>query len=84
LVEGRFEAARQHVIDINEVTLSADAASKEIDGCLEISITGTGRRTLVAIQRMVPAWASTKNDRQRWSTKAASFCGLRTNPVCHQ
>jgi hypothetical protein len=67
-----LEALRQHLIDMNEVTLRADAAPKEIDGGLEIAVTGTGR-TLVAIQRMVPASAQTMNGHQGWSTKAASL-----------
>ena len=54
-----LEALRQHLIDMNEVTLRADAAPKQIDGGLEIAITGTGR-TLVAIQRMIPAYAQTR------------------------
>ena len=49
-----LEALRQHLIDMNEVTLKADAAPKQIDGGLEIAVTGSGR-TLVAIQRMIPA-----------------------------
>jgi hypothetical protein len=67
-----LEALRQHLIDMNEVTLRVDAAPKEIDGGLEIAVTGTGR-TLVAIQRMVPAWAQTMNGHQGWTTKAASL-----------
>jgi hypothetical protein len=67
-----LEALRQHLIDMNEVTLNADAAAKPIDGGLEIAVTGDGR-TLVAIQRMVPAWASTMNGHQGWSTKAATL-----------
>jgi hypothetical protein len=67
-----LEALRQHLIDMNEVTLSADAAPKQIDEGLEIAVTGTGR-TLVAIQRMIPAWAQTMNGHQGWSTKAASL-----------
>src|SRR5260370_37822109 len=67
-----LEAVRQHLIDMREVTLRADAAPKEIDGGLEIAVTGTGR-TLVAVQRMVPAWAQTMNGHQGWSTKAASL-----------
>jgi hypothetical protein len=38
---------------MNEVALRADAVPKEIDGGLEVTITGSGR-TLVAIQRMIP------------------------------
>jgi hypothetical protein len=67
-----LEALRQHLIDMKEVTLSADAAPKQIDGGLEIAVTGTGR-TLAAIQRMVPAWALTMNGHQGWSTNAASL-----------
>ena len=64
-----LEALRQHLIDMNEVTLRADAAPKQIDGGLEIAVTGNGR-TLVAIQRMVPAWAQTMNRRRGWTAKA--------------
>jgi hypothetical protein len=67
-----LEALRQHLIDMNELTLKADAAPQQVDGGLEIAVTGSGR-TLVAIQRMVPAWAQTMNGHQGWSTKAASL-----------
>jgi hypothetical protein len=67
-----LEALRQHLINMNDVTLRADAAPKEIDGGLEIAVTGSGR-TLVAIQRMVPAWVQTMNGYHGWSTKAASL-----------
>jgi len=64
-----LEALRQHLIDMNEVTLRADAAPKQIDGGLEIAVTGNGR-TLVAIQRMVPAWARMMNGQHGWTAKA--------------
>ena len=67
-----LEALRQHLIDMNEVTLRADAASKQIDGGLEIAVTGTGR-TLVAIQRMIPAYAQNVNGYNGWTAKAASL-----------
>ena len=67
-----LEALRQHIIDMNEVTLRADAAPKQIDGGLEIAISGT-ERTLIAVQRMIPAWAQTMNGHQGWTTKAASL-----------
>ena len=51
-----LEALRQHLIDMNDVTLKAHASAKPIDGGLEIAVTGTGR-TVEAIQRMVPAHA---------------------------
>jgi len=54
---------------MNEVTLRADAAPKQIDCGLEIAVTGNGR-TLVAIQRMVPAWARMMNGQHGWTAKA--------------
>jgi hypothetical protein len=65
-----LEALRQHLIDMNEVTLKADAAPKQIDGGLEIAVTGSDR-AIAAIQRMVPAWVSTMNGHQGWSTKGS-------------
>jgi len=63
-----LEALRQHLIDMNEVTLRADAAAKPIDGGLEIAVTGSGR-TLAAIQRMVPAHAQEINGLNGWNAK---------------
>lgn len=51
-----LEALRQHLIDMNEVTLKADAAAKPVAEGVEIAVTGAGR-TLEAIRRMVPAHA---------------------------
>jgi len=51
-----LEALRQHLIDMSEVTLKADAVTKPIDGGIEVTVTGTGR-TVEAIQHMVPAQA---------------------------
>ena len=51
-----LEALRQHLIDMSEVTLKADAVTKPIDSGIEVTVTGTGR-TVEAIQRMVPAQA---------------------------
>jgi len=63
-----LEALRQHLIDMNEVTLKAEAAATPIDGGLEIEVTGAGR-TLDAIQRMVPAHAQELNRMNGWSAK---------------
>lgn len=65
-----LEALRQHLIDMNEVTLKADAVAKPVDGGLEIAVTGSDR-TLIAIQRMVSAQAREINDLNGWSAKAA-------------
>lgn len=51
-----LEALRQHLIDMNDVTLKADAQPKPIEGGLQIAVTGEGR-TIAAIQRMVTAHA---------------------------
>jgi hypothetical protein len=67
-----LEALRQHLIDMNEVTLKADAAAKSIDGGVEIAVTGSGR-TLAAIQRMVPAHAHELDMIKGWSAKTASL-----------
>jgi len=67
-----LEALRQHLIDMNEVTLKAAESAKAADGGLEITVTGEGR-TLTAIQRMVPAWATTMNGYKGWVTKAATL-----------
>jgi ribosomal protein L15 len=47
-------ALREHLIDMNEVTLHAAAAQHVVDNGIEITVTGEGR-TLAAIKRMVPA-----------------------------
>src|SRR6516165_680806 len=67
-----LEALRQHLIDMNEVTLKADADAKTVDGGLEMTITGAGR-TLVAIQRMIPAYAQHVNGLNGWTAKASSL-----------
>jgi hypothetical protein len=52
-----ISALRQHLIDMNEVTLRAAAAERMLDNGIEIAVTGEGR-TLDAIKRMVPAHVS--------------------------
>jgi hypothetical protein len=46
-------ALREHLIDMDEVTMRAIAKSRMLDGGVEFTVTGTGR-TLAAIKRMVP------------------------------
>ncbi len=47
-------ALREHLIDMDEVTLRAAAAERTLEDGVEIAVTGQGR-TLEAIKRMVPA-----------------------------
>jgi hypothetical protein len=67
-----LEALRQHLIDMNEVTLKADAAAKQIDVGLEIAVTGSGR-TLAAIQRMITAHVKEINGLNGWSAKTEAL-----------
>ena len=61
-------ALRQHLIDMNEVTLKAIAAEHMLDNGIEIAVTGDGR-TLEAIKRMVPAHVSVLRE-VGWNAKS--------------
>ena len=63
-----IDALRQHLIDMNEVTLHAAAAQRMIDNGVEITVTGEGR-TLEAIKRMVPAHVNELRE-IGWSAKS--------------
>jgi hypothetical protein len=52
-----ISSLRQHLIDMDEVTLRAKAAERVLENGIEIAVTGEGR-TLEAIKRMVPAHVS--------------------------
>jgi hypothetical protein len=52
-----IDALRQHLIDMNEVTLHAATAQLVLDNGIEITVTGEAH-TLEAIKRMVPAHVS--------------------------
>lgn len=64
-----IEALRRHLIDMNELTLKAKAATTPVDGGARFDVTGEGR-TLEAIQRMVPAHTHEINGLNGWSAKA--------------
>jgi hypothetical protein len=49
-----ISALRQHLIDMDEVTMRAAATERTLDDGIEITVTGEGR-TLDAIKRMIPA-----------------------------
>jgi hypothetical protein len=59
---------RQHLIDMNEVTLRAVATERMLDNGIEITVTGEGR-TLEAIKRMVPAHVNELRE-IGWSAKS--------------
>ena len=62
------DTLRQHLIDMNEVTLHAAAAQRMTDNGIEITVTGEGR-TLEAIKRMVPAHVNELHE-IGWSAKS--------------
>jgi hypothetical protein len=69
-----IDALRQHLIDMNELTMRAQAKEVQIPGGARILVTGTGR-TLPGIQRMIPAHAVDINGLYGWSAKAKSITG---------
>jgi hypothetical protein len=75
-----LEALRQHLIDMNEVTLRADAAATPVAGGLTIAVTGGGR-TVAAIQRMVPAHAQEIDGLNHWRVTSAALANGATLTV---
>ncbi|TMH37265.1 MAG: hypothetical protein E6H66_03365 [Betaproteobacteria bacterium] len=67
-----LEALRQHLIDMDEVTLRAVADSRQIDGGLSITVTGSGR-TLSAIHHMIAAHAREINGLYGWNARSESL-----------
>jgi hypothetical protein len=67
-----LDALREHLIDMNEVTLHADARVERIDGGIRVSVTGAGR-TLDAIRRMLPAHADEINGLRGWQARTESL-----------
>jgi hypothetical protein len=67
-----IEALRQHLIDMNEVTLNAKAVVTPVDGGARYEVSGEGR-TLEAIRRMVPAHSHEIDGVNGWA--------VRTEPV---
>jgi hypothetical protein len=64
-----IDALRQHLIDMDEVTMRAAVRKAPIDGGLRLEITGDGR-TLDAIRRMVPDHARAIDRMNGWSVRS--------------
>lgn len=47
-----LDTLREHLVDMNDVVLNASVMKKDVDGGLEMTVTGTGR-TVDAIRRML-------------------------------
>jgi hypothetical protein len=69
-----LEGLRQHLIDMNEVTLKAEASAEPVEGGLGLTISGSGR-TVAALQRMVPAHAAEieRTHLNHWSAKSETL-----------
>jgi hypothetical protein len=63
---------RQHLIDMNQVTLTAQASATPVPGGLAIGVTGEGR-TREAIRRMIPSWAAAMDGKRGWHTATAAL-----------
>jgi hypothetical protein len=66
------DALRQHLIDMDEVTMRAIAQKEPIDNGLRIKITGSDR-TLEAIQRMVPEHARDIDGMYGWTVRTTAL-----------
>ncbi|UPY35612.1 hypothetical protein [Sediminicoccus sp. KRV36] len=58
-------ALREHLVDMNEVTLRAVATESPVEGGIAIAVTGSGR-TLDGIRRMIPAHGQELNRLPGW------------------
>ena len=67
-----IDVLRQHLIDMDEVTMRANVRKEPIDGGLRIEVTGSDR-TLAAIQRMVPEHAHEIDGRDGWAVRTAAL-----------
>jgi len=66
------EALRQHLIDMDEVTMRSVATSRNVDGGISIDITGSGN-TVSAIRRMVTSHATMLDSRADYSANASEL-----------
>src|SRR3954471_8844466 len=64
-----IEALRQHLIDMNEVTLNAKSVATPVDGGARYEVSGEGR-TLEAIRRMVLAHTHEIDGVNGWAVRA--------------
>lgn len=70
-----IEALRQHLIDMDNVTLRADVASEEIDGGARFTVTSTDPAVMASIRAMVTAHVATMNGVEGWDMQAEDVNG---------
>jgi hypothetical protein len=66
-----IEGLRQHLIDMNNVTLGAAVEAAEVEGGIRFSVSGEGP-VRESVRRMVMAHAATMNGIDGWLFKAAN------------
>jgi hypothetical protein len=66
------DALRQHLIDMDEVTMRATAQKEPIENGLRIKVTGSDR-TLEAIQRMLPEHARDIDGMYGWTVRTTAL-----------
>ena len=69
-----IDALRQHLIDMNNVTLAANVKNEPIDGGMRFDVTGEGP-VRNSIRRMTTAHAATMNGVDGWKFEAAEIEG---------
>lgn len=69
-----LERLRQHLLDMNEVTLHAGAKGESVPGGLRMDITGTGR-TERAIRNMVGPHTNELNQMKEWTATTETIPG---------
>jgi hypothetical protein len=68
------DALRQHLIDMNNVTLAANVKNEAVDGGMRFDVTGDGP-VRDSIRRMIMAHATTMNGTDGWTFEAAEIEG---------
>lgn len=66
-----IEALRRHLIDMDRVTLYAEAEASEIEGGARFRVRGDDERTIAAIQRMIPTHALQVERELSWDTSTS-------------
>lgn len=69
-----IDALRQHLVDMNNVTIAANVKSIPIDDGMRFEVTGDGQ-VRESIRRMTTAHAMTMNGVQGWRLEAAEIDG---------
>jgi len=69
-----LERLRQHLIDMNDVTLRSEVRATTVPGGLTMDVTGTGR-TEQAIRRMVVPHTVELNNMSQWSARTEEMTG---------